>query len=146
MLNFSAETQIRTALDYVSAAADRTGEVFDSQGFEGVCMVVKFAAIAAAAVTSIKAQQGQAANMSDAADLAGTAQTIANDDDDQIFVIDIVKPMERYLRVFVDKDGTNATAEMAFYIGYNGHKIPTVLTLTDEVTYERHISPAEGTA
>jgi hypothetical protein len=146
MKNFGSEAQIRTALDYASASADRNGDVFDSLGFEGVAMVVKFAAIAAGAVTSIKAQQGLASNLSDAADLEGTKITVADDDDNQIFVIDIVKPKERYLRLVVDKDAANATAEMAFYIGYNGHKMPTVFTLADEVTYERHISPAEGTA
>lgn len=154
MLNASAETQVRTALDYASGSADREGLVFDMQGFESVMIVVKFAAIAAGAVTSIKAQQGEAVDsvsaptdITDAADLEGTAQTIADDDDNQIFIIDLVKPQERYVRLVVDKDAANATAEMAWYIGYGGpRKTPTTLTLADEVTYERHISPAEGTA
>ena len=50
------------------------------------------------------------------------------------------------MRVGVDKDAANNTEEMAFYIGYDAREKPITLTLADEVTYERHISPAEGTA
>lgn len=146
MLNASSELVIRTALDYASGTADRNGEVFDTAGLEGVLMIVKFATIAAGGVNSIKAQQGAASNLSDAADLAGTAQTIADDDDNQIFVIDLVKPQKRYVRVVVDKDTTNACAESAIYIGYGPRVMPVTQTLADEVTYEKHISPAEGTA
>ena len=145
-MNLSSHTQIRTGLDYASGSTDRNGDVFDTAGFEGVLMCFKFAAIATGAVTSIKAQQGAVSNMSDATDLAGTAQSVADDDDNQIFIIDIYKPLERYVRGVVDKDASNATAEMMFYIGYGARELPTTMTLADEVTYERHISPAEGTA
>ena len=142
----SQEVQVRTALDYASAAAVRNGAVFDTSGFEGVLMVVKFAAVAAAGVFTIKAQQDSAVGMGTAADLAGTQQTVANDDDDQIFIIDVFQPRERYVRVVVGKDATNVSAEMALYIGYGARTLPVVQTLVDEVTYELHISPAEGTA
>lgn len=145
-MNVSKEFQIRTALDHAEGNADRNGAVFDSQGFEGVLMVVKFGDIAAGATTSIKAQQGAAAAMGDAADLLGTGQAVAEDDDNQIFIIDIYRPQERYLRVVVDKDAANNTEEMAWYIGYGAHKKPVVQTLADEVTYELHVSPAEGVA
>jgi len=142
----SQEAQIRTALDYASAAAVRNGAVFDMQGFEGVMMVVKFAAVAAAGVFSIKVQQDTAVGMGAAADLAGTAIAVANDDDEQIFILDIYQPKERYVRVVVVKDATNVSAEMAFYIGYGARTLPVVQTLVDKVTYELHVSPVEGTA
>ncbi|MCC6192267.1 MAG: hypothetical protein IT318_24815 [Anaerolineales bacterium] len=144
--NLSAGAQVRTGLDYASGSADRNGAVFDMAGFEGVLMIFKMAAIAAGAVTSIKAQQGQASNLSDAADLAGTAQTVADDDDNQIFIIDLYRPTERYVRGVVDKDAVNATAETLTYIGYGARELPVTQTLADAVTFERHISPAEGTA
>ena len=142
----SQEVQIRTALDYASAAAVRNGAVFDMSGFEGVLMVVKFAAVAAAGVFSIKVQQDTAVGMGAAADLAGTAIAVANDDDEQIFILDIYQPKERYVRVVVVKDATNVSAEMAFYIGYGARTLPVVQTLVDKVTYELHVSPVEGTA
>lgn len=145
-MNLGKNVVIRTALDYTSGSADRNGETFDTQGFDGVMAVVKFATIAAGATTSIKMQQGAASDMSDAADLAGTGISVADDDDNQIFIIDLYRPQERYVRVVVDKDATNATAESAIYIGYSARSLPTDMALTDEVTYELHVSPSEGTA
>ncbi|MCP4897605.1 MAG: hypothetical protein GY906_11590 [bacterium] len=145
-MNGSKELQVRPALAYASGTADRNGAVIDTQGFVGVMMVMSVAAIAAGAVTSIKAQQGAVANLSDAADLLGTKIDLAADDDDQTFIIDIAYPTERYLRIVVDKDAANAVAESALYILYGAKNKPVVQTLADTVTFECHISPAEGTA
>ena len=140
------KVKITTALDYASGTADRTGAILDMQGFAGVLIIVKFATIAAEAVTSVKAQQGAAANMSDAADLAGTAIAVADDDDNQVFVIDVEHPTERYIRLFVDKDATNAAAESAIYLRYGPDYKPVVNTVANAVTSEAHVLPVEGTA
>ena len=146
MSALNQNVKITTALDYASGSADRNGATLDMAGYEGVLMVVKLAAIATGAVTSIKAQQGEASDLTDAADLAGTAQAIADDDDDQVFVIDLYRPGERYVRLVVDKDGTNATAESAVYIRYGAKEGPITNTEADAVTLEEHLSPAEGAA
>lgn len=142
------EFSLKSALDILSTAAatDRNGATLDMLGFRGVLMVVKFGTIATGAVTSIKAQQGALSNLSDAADLEGTGITVAADDDNQIFVIDLYEPVERYVRVVVDKDGTNASNEAAWYLQYGATLRPQTVTIADAVTYERHMSPAEGTA
>jgi hypothetical protein len=145
--NLSAAAKVTTALDYASANADRDGAGLDMSGFEGVLMVVKFAAIAAGAVTSIKAQQSDDDGVADAySDLLGSKIDVAADDDNQIFIIDLVKPRKRFVRLVVDKDAANVTAESALYIQYGAHKKPVVQTVADEVTYERHVSPDEGVA
>lgn len=143
-----SEFAIKSALDILGAAAatDRNGAALDMLGYRGVLMCVKFGSIAAGAVTSIKAQQGAQSNLSDGADLKGTGITVANDDDNQIFIIDLYEPVERYVRVVIDKDGTNATNEAAWYIQYGATLRPQTVTIADAVTYERHMSPAEGTA
>ena len=145
-MNLSKNVQIRTALDHAEGSADRNGAEFDMQGFEGVLMVVKFGDIAGSATTTIKAQQDTATGMGSAADLEGTGVSVADDDDNQIFIIDLHRPQERFVRVVVDKDASHNTEEMAFYIGYGAHKLPVTQTLADEVTYELHVSPDEGTA
>ena len=141
-----SEFKFTPALNYLSGAATRNGAALDMVGFRGVLMVVQFAAIAVGAVTSIKAQQDTVVGMGTAADLAGTAQAIADDDDDQIFIIDLYEPVEQFVRLVVAKDATNATAECAAYIQYGASARPTIPTVADLVTYERHMSPAEGTA
>lgn len=145
-MNLSQNVKISTALDHAEASADRNGATLDMQNFEGVLMIVKFGDIAGSAVTSIKAQQGASSILSDAADLEGTGITVADDDDNQIFIIDLYRPQERYVRVVVDKDASHNTEEMAWYVQYGPRKGPVTQTVADEVTYELHISPAEGTA
>jgi hypothetical protein len=142
----NTDVKITTALDYASGTADRNGAALDMNGFRGVLMVVKLAAVAPGAVTSIKAQQDTASGMGTATDLLGTAQTVADDDDNQVFIIDLFEPTERYVRLVVDKDGANACAESAIYMQYGARMRPVVNTVTDAVTFERHMSPAEGTA
>ncbi len=141
-----SEFHFVSALDYVSGSADRNGAILDMAEFHGVLMVVKFGAIATGAVTSIKAQQDTAVGGGTMADLAGTAISVADDDDNQVFIIDLYEPVERYVRLVIDKDAANATAEMAWYLQYGARLRPTTVTVADLVTYERHMSPAEGTA
>jgi len=146
MQNLSKEVKVTTALDYASGSADRNGATLDMSGYEGVLMIVKFAAVATGATVSIKAQQGAASNLSDAADLAGTAITVADDDDNQIFMIDVYQPLERYVRVVVDNDASNATAQSAVYIRYGARTLPQTNNVTDAVTTETWVGPSEGTA
>lgn len=146
-MNGSSDLKVSTALDYASGTAAREGAGLDMSLFQGVMMIVKAAAVAAGATYTIKAQQSDDDGVADGySDLLGTSQTIAADDDDQIFIIDLIKPIKRYVRLYVSKDGANTCAESAVYVQYDARELPVTQTVADEVTYERHIEPAEGTA
>lgn len=145
-MNLGKNCKIMTGLDYAEGATDRTGAEADMQGWDGILIITKFAAIATGATTVVKAQQDTATGMGSAADLTGTGITVADNDDDQIFVIDLYKPLERFVRGYVDKDTSNNSAESMIYVLYSGSKAPFANNQTDEVTYELHVSPAEGTA
>lgn len=140
----SQNAKISIALAYASGTADRNGAILDMKGWDGVLVVAQFGTIAASAVTSLKMQQGAASDLSDAADLAGTAVAVADDDDGKIKYIDLWQPRERYVRVVVDKDATNACAETVTYIQYRGKLLPS--THGTGVAGEAHVAPAEGTA
>jgi len=140
----SQNVKITPALAYASAATDREGAVLDMQGWDGVLTIVTFAAIAGSAVTQIEMQQGAESNLSDAADLAGTGIAVADDDDDETYYIDLYQPQERYVRLYIEKNGANASAETATYIQYKGKYLPS--THAAGVTGETHAAPAEGTA
>jgi len=145
--NIGDDMKIVDVLDYASGTADRTGPVIDTEGYEGVCFIVKFAAIAASGVNSIKARHGDASNgsaITDAADIAGTSQAIADDDDNEVRYIDIKRPLKRYVTLVVDKDTTNACAESAVAVLYGAAKKPT--TKESDVSGESFVSPASGTA
>jgi hypothetical protein len=138
-------TKITPALAYASGSADRNGAILDMKGYEGVLVLVHFSAIATGATTSVKMQQDTASDMATAADLAGSKITVADDDDDQVKYVDLHRPSERYVRVVIDKDATNATAESALYIQYGGKVLPEAQA-AGSVEGEEHHAPAEGTA
>lgn len=138
------DCKIVDALDYASGTADRTGTAIDTDGYEGCCIIVKFAAIAASAVTDIYAVEDDAVGLGTKAALAGTSQTVADDDDNQVFVIDIKRPKKRYLALEVNKDASNATAESAVAILYGAAKRPTSATSQADVNGESFVSPIAG--
>ncbi|MBU0495045.1 MAG: hypothetical protein KKA73_14200 [Chloroflexi bacterium] len=148
-MNLSTNVKISTAItptDGAAGTADINGTILDMMGFEGVLMVVRFGAITGSAVTSIKAQQDTASGGGTMADLEGTSITVADDDDDQIFIIDLYRPQERYVRLVVDRGTQNAVVASAEYIQYGPRSLPTDNNVDDAVTCELHVSPDEGTA
>lgn len=137
-------TQVITPTAGAAGTTDINGTTIDMQGFERVLFILTMGAIVSGAVTSIKAQQGAASDMSDAADLAGTKVTIADDDDEEVFYVEVDKPRERYVRLVVDRATQNATVAAAVAIQSGARKAPT--SHGTGVSGETHVSPAEGTA
>lgn len=145
-MNWLTSNKVLSALDYASGTADRTGAIMDMQGYEGIVAIVKCAAVHDSATYSIKMQQDTDSAGGTMADLEGTGITIAGTDDNQVFMIEVHRPRERYVRLYVDKDTSNACAESAVYVLYGPKEMPVSNTVADAVTSEVHASPAEGTA
>ena len=133
-------------LAYGTGTADRTGAALDMSGFQEVDIIVQVGTVATGGTNSIKAQSDSTSAFSSPLDIAGTAQTIADDDDGQVFIINVQNPPERYVRVYVDKDTSNACAETVTYCQYGPDSKPQTNTTTDAVTSEAHVWPATGTA
>lgn len=149
MSNLSKNVLISTAITPTAGGAASAvvyGSICDMANYEGVLMVARFGEITTGAVTSVKAQQDTAAGGGTMADLEGTSQTVADDDDNQIFVIDLYRPKERYVRLAVPRATQNAVVAEAHYVQYGPRELPVSNNVTDLVTCETHISPAEGTA
>ncbi len=137
-------SQVITPTAGAAATTDINGTTLDMSGFEGVAFIVTMGEITAGAVTSAKVQQDTASGMGTAADLAGTGITIADDDDEQVFVLDVPNPKERYVRLVVDRGTQNAVVASAIAIQYGARLAPT--SHGTGVTAECNVSPAEGTA
>jgi hypothetical protein len=137
--------KVSTALDYSSASTVLAGNAIDMSGYQGCLIIVKMATIEATAVTSIKAQTDTTSAFASAQDIEGSSMSIAADDDDQIFIIDVKNPPERYLRVYLTR-GTAAAACSAVYVQYGPDTMPQTNDVTDEVTTETHIWADNGTA
>lgn len=140
------EVKITSALTYASGTSDRTGDALDMSGYQGVIVLLRPAAIGANAGLTAKVQTDSTSAFASALDIEGSSQTIADDDDNQIFVWDIRNAPERYIRVYVDKNGATATAEDCTYIQYGADTRPITNTVTDKVTAETHIWADNGTA
>lgn len=142
-----SSTSIRQAITPTAGVAGTSAinsSVIDTANAEGVLFVVTFGAITSGAVTSIKVQHGDAANLSDAADVVGTSQTIADTDDDKVFYVDVRKPLKRYVRLVVSRATQNAVVASANAHVYGLRSQP--VTHGTNVSGEAHAYPAAGTA
>lgn len=138
-------SQAITATAGAAGTADINGATLDMANYEGVMVIVNTGAITSGAVTSIKMQQDTDSAMGTAADLLGTAQTIADTDDEDTFVIDLFKPRERYVRLVVDRGTQNCVISAATYIRYGARTKP-VTSASATINVESHVGVAEGTA
>lgn len=144
--HLSQACKILSGITPTAGAAGTTpvnGTIVDMSGFEGCLMIFSFGAIVAGAVTSVKAQRGDDSGLSDAADIAGSAQTVADNTDDTVFYIDVYRPRERYVRGICSRGTQQATVQMT-YILYGAREKP--VTQPSGVSGERHVDATEGTA
>jgi hypothetical protein len=133
-----------TPADGTASTDDALGAIVDMSGFDGVMAVVHMGTIASGAVTSLKWQQGEASNMSDAADLLASGQPIYDDDDNKVFYTDLLRPRERYVRLVIDRGSQNAVVASAVYFKYRARKRP--VTHGSNVSGEQLLGIAEGSA
>ncbi len=146
-MNLSKNVNIVRVMNAVAAGTGDTQDssVLDMSGYDGVVFVAAFGTLTTNAVTDIRAQQGQASNLSDAADLAGTKVSLADTDGNKVAVLDVYRPQERYVRCRVTRATANAVIDGIIAIQYSGSKAPITQGST-VAGIETHISPAEGTA
>ena len=140
-----SDRKVSVGLAYASGTADRTGAAADMSGFQEIDMIVQLGAVATGGTNSIKAQGSVDAAFSTPVDIEGTNQAIADDDDSQIFVINMQNPPYRYVRVYVDKDTSNACAETVTYVQH-GPGLKPVTSASATVNVESHVWPIAGTA
>jgi hypothetical protein len=132
------EVKVETALDYATGTSDRNGEACDMAGYQGVIVMLKLAAVAGSASTTAKIQCDDNSSFTSALDIEDSKQTIADNDDNQIFLWDVRHVPERYIRVAIDKGRlSHAVAETAVYIKYAPTTGPSPTPSTIEVTVER---------
>jgi hypothetical protein len=107
--------------------------------------IASMGSIASTGTATLKAQQGQQSNMSDAADLEGTGIAIVDTDDNRVVVLDLWRPRERYVRPAISRSTANVAIDSVVAVQYAGAKAP-VGHDTTVLAAEYHVSPPEGTA
>ena len=144
--NLLTDAEITKLADATAAgttAVNSTG--VDMQGYEGVVFLVSAGVIVAGGVQSINAAQGDTLGGT-YDDLAGSKVTIADDDDDQLFAVEIVRPVDRFVRLEIARATQNSAFGPIYAFRYGASKKPVSNNVTDAITSEIHASPAEGTA
>ncbi len=124
------------------ATTDVSGDIIDMAGFDNVCFVCTIAT--ANAANYLFAQQGAAANLSDAAALADSG--VVTEADGMVAILDIRRPRERYLRPMVERGGAATATGDLYAILYNGMSGPQDNTVDDLKKAVILTSPAEGDA
>ncbi|MAV35188.1 MAG: hypothetical protein CMJ59_06985 [Planctomycetaceae bacterium] len=143
-MNVSRGIKFTRVLDAVAAGtSDQNSSSVDMKSYDAVTFVVGFGAITASAVTSIKLQ-GSDDDLS-FSDLAGTAITVADSDDDKIVLSEINQPQQRYVRCVVDRGTQNAVIDFAVALQNKANKAPVTQSST-VLGSEFHQAPAAGTA
>lgn len=148
MQNLLKDIKITRVMNAVAAGtSNQNGSTLDMSGWDGVQFIAAFGTLTATQVTGLKAQQGAASGMGDAADLAGSAVgPMADGDGNKCLVLDIYRPQERYVRCVVTRGTANAVIDGVIAIQYRGRKAPVTQDTTTIAANESHVSPAEGTA
>jgi hypothetical protein len=145
--NLDRATKVtRVMTSQAVGTASVNGNILDMEGFEGVEFILQAGAITDGNL-SIKTQDGAAANLSDAADMAGTLVTLQNTDDNKAAVLDIVRPVKRYIRPVVVRGGaTGAVIDSVIAIQYAARNKPVANDAATVGNTETWVSPADGTA
>lgn len=145
----SANQEKVTRVNNAAAAAqtdiEATGVAMDN--FEGVKFYVAFGTITTGAVTSCKLQQSDDNGVADGwSDLEDSGITVADDDDNQVVVLDCYRPQKRYVRPVVDRGTQNAVVDGIIAVQYGPRVLPTTDDTTTVVGRVLVVSPDEGTA
>jgi hypothetical protein len=138
---------IRSSAAVAAGTTLVTGDAVDMAGYEGCFFMIPIGAIVSGAVTSAKLQQSSDNASADAyADIAGSAVTIADDDDGGMAIIHIYRPRERYLKALVSRATQNAVVDGIIALRYGARKLPATDDATTVIEHIKLTSPAEGTA
>lgn len=147
MLSLLNNARIQRCMNAVAAGTtDQNGSGVDTSNAETVTFIAAFGAITAGAVTGLKAQASDDDGSSDAySDLEGTLVEIADDEDNKILVLEIVRPKSNWVRPVVVRGTENAVIDGVFAVTTKTRVAPVTQGSTVAAS-KSVVSPAEGTA
>ena len=103
---------------------DPDSSAVDMQGFEGVLFVGIVGTVTGAGTASLKA--AQSSDNVNFNDLAGAVASGAAGGSDKFIVLDVYRPLDRYVRTTLTRAVANSIYGGTIAIQYGAHKKPTV--------------------
>lgn len=118
----------------------------DMAGFDTLVAILEMGSITSGAVTSVKWQGAttDALLTSDPQDLEGSSLSITDAWDGKHVILELVKPIHRFNRIYVTRGTQNATVTKAIYLKLNPRSLPVTADATCSIEVSK--SPAVGTA
>ena len=119
-----------------AGATDLEGEkVVDCAGYEGVLFIGQMNAVTASGELQMYAQYSNSSSTTDMVDDTGTAvgstaATATTDYDDKLLILDVYKPLKRYVSVHIDKSAQNSEIHVVA-VRYGAHKLPVEQSTED---------------
>jgi len=145
-VNLLPNINVIKVMDAVAAGTGDTQDTteIDMAGYDGCVFIASVGTLTATAVTDFRLRDATSSGGS-YADIAGSKLSWADTADNTINVIDIYRPLERYLKGRITRATANAVINGVYAIQYRGQKLPVTLgaTVTAHATLA---SPADGTA
>ena len=136
-------TKLANATAAGTTAVNSTG--IDMAGYDGILFLVNAGAITASGVQSINAAESTAVGGT-YADLVGTKVAIADDDDDELFWIDVSRPKLQFIRLEIARATQNSAFGPIYAFQYRATNKPVSNVVAGSISGELHLSPAAGTA
>lgn len=106
--------QLRVMNAQAAGATDVNSSIIDTQAYEAdsFLFTALFGTLTAGQVTSLRAQQGAAANGSDMADITGSSTgPLGDGNSNAVLALEVFRPTARYLRCVVKRATQNAVID-----------------------------------
>lgn len=146
-MNLSTSVKVTLASGAGAVATTNiNGSTLDMSGFDGVMFILQAGTITDGNL-AVKAAGGAASDGSDKSDLTGTSTAITNAQDNDLAILDLYRPLQRYITPVIVRGGsTGAVVQGLTAIQYCASDKPTVQDATTVALTKLVISPAVGTA
>jgi len=135
MQNLGKNVQVRHVMNaQVAGSTNVTGSEIDMQGFDGVMFIADIGALTASQVTKLQAIGSATSGAEAAFTTDAVTPAMADGDSNKLLVLDIFRPVTRYLKPVVERGTANAVINCVIAILYNVDHMPTV----DHSTVSQH--------
>jgi hypothetical protein len=120
------------------------GSTIDTQGYQDITIIAHLGAITATGTATLKVAQGEQADGSDKADLAGSAVVATDAHSNKAIAIDIHRPTERYITPILNRATANVVVVAITVILHGAAHTPVQQSYV--VAHKALNGPAEGAA
>ncbi len=132
--NSAYDSKYAPAMGYQAAGTGDTltGTAIDTRGYRRIRFIAKFGAIVAGATCTFKVQGHVNSAFGAATDITNATISVADDDDGQVAVIEVVNPSEalRFMRAAVVRAAQNITIDAIVCALTDGEQYPVTQDAT----------------